>query len=207
MTDTDRFSAPTGRSGDEWVVWLDDRGARDLPHPDIAALAVAEIRAADGTLGDGSTSSNPEWWAQGVAVHYERAIGRRAVGQRGDGAWSAAVSKTLPGDMDHVRDAFAVHVDAILADRGGLHPDADDDPVPAEGEPRTSDTDKWRYWRCPMADGSRVAVDVQTKKPGKDGAVKSTLAVNHDSLDDEASRDRVRIWWRGVLADLAAEMN
>ena len=44
------------------------------------------------------------------------------------------------------------------------------------------------------------------KAPGKDGAVKSTLAVNHDSLADEPARDRVKAWWKEVLAELAAEM-
>lgn len=57
-----------------------------------------------------------------------------------------------------------------------------------------------------MADGSRIAVTVQTKAPGKDGAVKSTLAVNHDALADEAARDRVKAWWKDVLADLATAM-
>lgn len=206
MTDTDRFIAPTGRTGDEWVAWLDERGARDMGHAEIAKLLLPEITAADGELGDGSKSSNPAWWAQGVTVHYEQAIGRRAVGQRCDGAWSASASKTLPGDMDAVRDRFAEHMTGVFADRGGLHPGADGAPVVADDEPKQSDTDKWRYWRCPMADGPRIAVTVQTKAPGKDGAVKSTLAVNHDSLADEAARDRVKAWWKDVLADLAAAM-
>ena len=38
MTDTDRFIAPTGRTGDEWVAWLDERGARDMGHAEIAKL-------------------------------------------------------------------------------------------------------------------------------------------------------------------------
>lgn len=206
MTDTDRFSSPTGRTGAQWVEWLDGRGAREMAHADIAKLVLTEITAVARKLGDGSKSSNPEWWAQGVAVHYEQAIGRRNVGQRCDGAWSASASKTLPGDMDAVRGHFAAHMSGVFADRGGLHPDAGGDPVPADDEPGTSDTEKWRYWRCPMSDGSRIAVTVQTKPPGKDGAVKSTLAVNHDSLADEPARDRVKAWWKEVLAELAAEM-
>ena len=197
MTDTDRFSSPTGRTGAQWVEWLDGRGAREMAHADIATLVLAEITAAARKLGDGSKSSNPEWWAQGVAVHYEQAIGRRSVGQRCDGAWSASASKTLPGDMDAVRDRFAAHMSGVFAASVG---------VQAADEPGTSDTEKWRYWRCPMSDGSRIAVTVQTKAPGKDGAVKSTLAVNHDSLADEPARDRVKAWWKEVLADLAAEM-
>ena len=86
MTDTDRFSSPTGRTGAQWVEWLDGRGAREMAHADIATLVLAEITAAARKLGDGSKSSNPEWWAQGGAVHYEQAIGRRSVGQRCDGA-------------------------------------------------------------------------------------------------------------------------
>lgn len=206
MTDTDRFSAPTGRTGAQWVEWLDAQGARDMAHHDIAALVLPEIAAGERTLGDGSPSSNPAWWAQSVTVHYEQAIGVRGVGQRCDGAWAASASKTLPGDMTVVRDRFADHMAAVFADRGGLHPDAGGTPVVADDEPKLSDTDKWRYWRCPMSDGSRIAVTAQTKAPGKDGAVKSTLAVNHDSLADEPARDRVKAWWKDTLGELAATM-
>lgn len=109
----------------------------------------------------------------------------------------------MPGDMTAARDAFAAHIDGVLADRGGLHPDADGLPVPADADPTISDTDTWRYWRVPLADGSRVTVNVQTKAPGKDGAIKSTVAVNHDSLADEATRDRSRTFWRETLGAFA----
>lgn len=199
----DRFGRATGRDAAGWVAWLDERGARELPHPDIATLAAAEIRALRGPLEDGAKTSNPDWWAQHVTVHYEQHIGRRAVGQRCDGDWSASASKTVPGDMTAARDAFAAHIDGVLADRGGLHPDADGLPVPADADPTISDTDTWRYWRVPLADGSRVTVNVQTKAPGKDGAIKSTVAVNHDSLADEATRDRSRTFWRETLGAFA----
>lgn len=205
-TGRDRFGAATGRDAADWVAWLDERGGRGLPHGDLAKLAAAEIRALRGPLEDGAKSANPDWWAQHVAVHYERHIGRRAVGQRCDGDWSASASKTVPGDMTAARDDFAGFMAGVLADRGGLHPDADGLPVPANADATVSDTEKWRYWRVPLADGSRVTVNVQTKAPGKDGAVKSTLAVNHDSLADEAARDRSRTFWHAILAEFAATL-
>ena len=33
--------------------------------------------------------------------------------------------------------------------------------------PEVSRTDKWRYWRCGLADGSRVVVDVTDMTPAK----------------------------------------
>lgn len=66
----DRFGRATGRDAAGWVAWLDERGARELPHPDIATLAAAEIRALRGPLEDGAKTSNPDWWAQHVTVHY-----------------------------------------------------------------------------------------------------------------------------------------
>ena len=50
---------------------LDGRGAREMAHADIAKLVLTEITAVARKLGDGSKSSNPEWWAQGVAVPIE----------------------------------------------------------------------------------------------------------------------------------------
>jgi hypothetical protein len=83
----------TGKSWAEWRETLDAWSAADKSHTEIAAYI-------SGDLGiDG-------WWAQGVTVGYERMIGRREVGQRNDGSYSASVSKTLNAGVNDVHAAL-----------------------------------------------------------------------------------------------------
>jgi hypothetical protein len=86
-------SSRTGRTWAEWVRFLDAKGAYDLPHAEIAKLALAET-------GSG-------WWSQSVAVGYERIRGLRAVGQRRSGEFEANRSKTFPVPVQRLFAAFA----------------------------------------------------------------------------------------------------
>jgi hypothetical protein len=75
----------TGKGWTAWVRLLDDWGAAERTHTEIARHVSSEL-GVDG------------WWAQSVTVGYERARGRRAANQRADGAFCAYVSKTVPVD-------------------------------------------------------------------------------------------------------------
>ena len=82
----------TGRGWEEWLDLLDEWGAPERSHKEIAAW-VAERQGSDG------------WSAQAVTVSYERARGLRAVGERPDG-FSATASKTVAVPVDRLYDAF-----------------------------------------------------------------------------------------------------
>lgn len=84
----------TGKTWGEWKTVIDDWGGAGKPHPEIAKFLEGD-HGLDG------------WWAQGVTVGYERMIGRRAVGQRNDGSFSASVSKTINASADQVHAALA----------------------------------------------------------------------------------------------------
>ena len=77
----------TGRALGDWFAILDGHGGRELPHRDIARLLQDEYDV-------------PGRWSQNVAVEYEKHIGRRETGQTQAGDYEAAVTRTLPGDMD-----------------------------------------------------------------------------------------------------------
>ena len=167
----------------EWVAHLDGIGAAELDHTALAQAALARILEV-------GASKSPEWWAQGVAVAYEQRIGRRVPGQTCDGSFSVTVSKTLPGEMDAVLARWAARYDgATELDR-----------IPITRAPATSATDKWRYWRCGLADGSAVSVNLQTKPAGD----RTALAVNHDKLGAAADVEARRTYWRAELAAFAA---
>lgn len=84
----------TGRGWDEWFSLLDDWGATERTHTEIARWVVQE-HDVDG------------WWAQSVAVSYEQARGMRAPGQKSDGSFSAGASMTVWVPVERLFAAFA----------------------------------------------------------------------------------------------------
>jgi uncharacterized protein YndB with AHSA1/START domain len=82
----------TGRAWQEWFVLLDQAGAIELPHREIAR----RLRDENGVDG---------WWAQSVTVAYEQARGLRAPGQRPDG-WEVTASKTVKVPIERLYEAF-----------------------------------------------------------------------------------------------------
>lgn len=72
----------TGRGWDEWFAVLDEWGARDRSHTEIARW-VGEQHDVSG------------WWAQSITVGYEQERGLRQPGQQCDGYFAASASKTV----------------------------------------------------------------------------------------------------------------
>ena len=85
--------ARTGRTWDEWFALLDEWGAVERPHPEIARW-LSEERGV------------PGWWAQGVTVAYEQARGLRAPRQRRGGQFEVNVSKTVAVPVERLYEAF-----------------------------------------------------------------------------------------------------
>lgn len=174
----------TGRDLPAWFAVLDKRGARDLPHKDIARLLADDY----GVSG---------WWSQSVTVDYEKHIGRRETGQRQDGRYEGTATRTLPGTMDEVLGRWLA---ALPADPGTPTFDG----VELAGAPRVSRTGKWRYWRAELADGSHVTVTIGEKPGGaaRAGGPASTLAVTSSKLASPEQAARWKIYWRTYLAGL-----
>ncbi|MGO2606588.1 hypothetical protein [Brachybacterium tyrofermentans] len=169
----------TGTALETWVQRITEAGGPDLDHSAIARLLPERWDIT-------------EWWAQGVTVAYEQVIGRRVVGQSCDGDFSASASRTVPGDLDAVRDRWAAFMTPARREQLGLE------------EPRLSDTVTWRYWRAAVADGSRVSVNI-TAKSGPAGRTstepRSTLGIEHKGLETAAGRDAWKAAWSRTLAD------
>ncbi|MFN2587551.1 MAG: hypothetical protein ABR613_05485 [Actinomycetota bacterium] len=86
--------AATGRSWDEWFTMLDEWGAAERSHTEIARWLAGE-QGVDG------------WWAQSVTVTYEQERGMRAPGQRADGTYGVSASKTVDVPVTDLFEAFA----------------------------------------------------------------------------------------------------
>lgn len=173
--DDAKVLAATGKSLGDWFAVLDERGARDLPHKDIARLLQEEYGV-------------PSWWSQSVTVEYERWIGRRETGQRQTGEYEATVTRRLPVSMD-----VALH--RWLARLRDPAPQSAFGGVAFAGEPSTSRTEKRRYWRIMLVDGSRVTVYFSARPDGTG----VQIAVQHGKLAGRRDVERWKAFWKAYL--------
>jgi hypothetical protein len=177
-TSTAAITRATGVPWETWTARLDALGARSMSHPEIARRAAEQL---EGVV------ENHEWWAQSVAVAYEQHTGARRPGQAGDGSFGANASRTVTGTPDEALARWT----ALMAERteiGG---------VPFQQPPTTAVTEKWRYWRVRLADGTRVAATI-----GDKGSGRATVGIAHTGLAAAEDVARWRSTWKDLLAAL-----
>ena len=181
----------TGHPWASWLAWLDARGARALPHRAVADLAFARIQELDLTRHHTNGKPfNQGWWAQSIAIAYERAHEARAPGQTHDGTFAASVSRTIPGTLDEALARWCAATAALTSVDG----------VAFAAAPTTSSSPKWRYWRVPLADGGRVQVDISARPAARGGDPKAVISVQHAKLPSADDIPRWKAAWRAVLA-------
>jgi hypothetical protein len=162
----------TGRGWEEWFDLLDEWGAADRSHREIARW-VAEQQGIVPLA----------WNAQAVAGSYERVRGLRAVGEHEDG-FAITASKTVAVPVEQLYEAF---VDESL--RARWLPDA---------ELRQRTGLKPKSVRFDYGDGeTRVIVGFVAK-----GEAKSTAALQHIRLADAAEAERMKAYWRERVATM-----
>lgn len=165
--------AATGKGWPEWRQWINAKGGEKLSHAEIARML--------------SANGVPDWWSQMVTVGYERLTGKRAMGQRCDGAFSASASRTVDGDMDDALARWLAVVDGMTEFGEAF----------AETEPRQSRSEKWRYWRIDLEDGSKVSVTICDKTGGK-----AIVGVSHEKLADADAAERAKAFWKTLLTKM-----
>lgn len=161
----------TGKPWAEIEEYLAGIGADQLTHKEIAQR-----------LNDDDVAT--EWWAQSVTVAYEQQIGRRQPGQDCNGEYSVSVSKTLPGTMDNVLQMWLELVDGAESFSG----------IDISRGPEVNSTQKWRYWRCGLTDGSRVNVNIYQKSEGK-----ASLGIQHERLESTVQIEHWRAFWKDYI--------
>lgn len=128
------------------------------------------------------------WWVQGAVVAYEQEIGRRVPGQRADGTFDVAVSRTVSGDRDDVITRFAFHVaDGSLAGVG------------REGEPRTSRTDKRSFWRANLEDGTKFEAAAEPKPTSPEQGDKTLLVLTVSKMPSAEALEERRAQLKELL--------
>ena len=166
----------TGRGWEEWFDLLDEWGAADRTHREIARWVAGQL------------GIEPlVWEAQAVTLSYERARGGRAVGERADG-FAITAQKTVAAPAERLFDGF---VDEAL--RARWLPDA---------RLRERTATRPRSARFDWGDGkSRVNVVFDAKSDAK-----STVFVEHARLGDADQAAEMRAWWRERLSALKAQL-
>jgi uncharacterized protein YndB with AHSA1/START domain len=80
----------TGKTWNEWIIFLDEKGAGKMSHTEIVALLYGNKIIAKG------------WWVQNVTNGYEKSKGKRTVGDTQIG-FEVGARKTFPM---HVKEAW-----------------------------------------------------------------------------------------------------
>src|SRR5699024_2456478 len=172
------IEAATNRPWQQWVQLLEEAGAGQINHSQIAVLAL-ELKPAD--------VEQKEWWAQGTAVAFEQHAGLRVPGQTSTGDFQLSTSRTVAGNKDQVLETWLELVGSRTEFGGVL----------IEGEASTSSTDRWRYWRVSLSNGTRVVVNINDKH-----ADKALVGLQHSKLD---SAETIA-YWRPIWKDLLAQL-
>src|SRR5690606_20274454 len=107
----------------------------------------------------------------------------REKGQQSTGDHAVSASKKVVGSLDELLRRW---LDAVAGR-------TEFDGVGLAGEPSVRSTEKWRYWRARLADGSSVNVDISADR----------IAVQHAGLGSADERERWRPFWKSLLSTLA----
>jgi hypothetical protein len=171
-TSDEKIRERTGRGWEEWFGLLDDWGASERSHREIARWLAAQM------------GIHPlAWNAQAITASYELTRGLREVGEKDDG-FAITASKTVAVPVERLYEAVVSEEartawlpDGRLSERTATRPQSA---------------------RFDWAEGStRVNVTFLAR-----GESKSTVAVEHRRLADADEADRMKTYWRERLSVL-----
>jgi hypothetical protein len=175
-TSDEKIRQRTGRGWEEWFDLLDDWGATERPHREIARWVADQ-------LGIGPLV----WDAQAITSSYERARGLRAVGETEQG-FAISASKTVSVPVERLFDAV---VDESLRVRW----------LP-DGELSERTATRPKSARFDWGDGtSRVIAAFDSK-----GEERSTVVLQHVRLADGEEAERMKAYWRERVVALKEEL-
>lgn len=190
----------TGRGWDEWFAVLDAAGAADLPHGEIVAVIRRGHSAVSG------------WWQQSITVEYERARGKRAVGQTADAGFQVGVQRSITATVEEAWELVTTRPELWLGEGAEI--------AFAVGE---------RY-RVPAGRGAPGASGVvRVVKPGvrlrmtwqpegwpapatlqltlsASGSGRTVVGAHMEKLPDADAREAMRARWRAALERIAAAL-
>jgi uncharacterized protein YndB with AHSA1/START domain len=171
-TSDEKIRGRTGYGWEEWFDLLDQWGAADRTHREIARWVADRLRVVP-----------LAWNAQAVTAGYELTRGLRVPGEKQDG-FAITASRTVAVPVERLYDAF---VERPRRERW----------LPGE-DLRDRAATRPKSARFDWTDGdTRVNVTFLPK-----GEAKSTVALEHRRLPDAGEADRMKHYWRERLTVL-----
>lgn len=171
-TSDEKIRERTGRGWEEWFAILDDWGAADRSHREIARWLAEQM------------GIHPlAWNAQAITASYELTRGLREVGEKDDG-FAITASKTVSVPVERLYEAVVSESartawlpDGRLSERTATRP---------------------KSARFDWDEGpTRVHLTFLAR-----GEAKSTVAVEHRRLADAGEADQMKTYWRERLSVL-----
>lgn len=176
MVSESALVAATGRGREEWFALLDEAGAKEWDHAQIARWL-------------GGKHEVDAWWAQGLTVSYEQSRGLREPGQRPDGSFGASSSKTLQVDIGQLWPYL-------------LDEDQRRQWLDLELQQRSKRSSSTKSVRFDGGEGTRVAFYVDAQAPTKSGVPRCKISIEHTRLQREAVVE-TKEFWKEALNNLA----
>lgn len=170
----DAIKAKTGCAWEKWVYVLDRKKAHEWEHKAIAEY-VHDTYKLDG------------WWAQTVAVGYERIKGLRQKGQRRGGSWEGSKSRTFPVPVSRL---YAAWIDAKFRKKWL-----------SESKLVIRAAQEDRSLRITWPDGTSVECWFTAK-----GDAKASVQVQHTKLASRADADARKVFWAERLVALGESL-
>lgn len=175
-TSDEKIRQRTGRGWEEWFGLLDDWGAAERPHREIARW-LAEQQGAHPLA----------WNVQAIVSSYELTRGLREVGEKDDG-FAVTASRTVAVPVERLYDAVVSETArAGWLPHGRLTERTATRPKSARFDWNGGDT--------------RVHVTFLSS-----GEAKSRLALEHRRLPDADEADRMKTYWRQRLSALKSAL-
>ena len=160
----------TGRGWMGWFVILNLMEATSIPHKEVAKRLKEQHGA-------------PSWWAQMIAVEYERARGGRKKYERAGGTYAVNVTKVMPVSLSKL---FAVATNA-KARKDWFPPGA------FEEASKTKD----KYWRGKWKSGRKLEFGFIAKGDGK-----AQIALEIGKLPSPVEVEQERGAWKKAMEKL-----
>jgi hypothetical protein len=164
----EKVKAATGKGWMGWFVILSRMDVTTLPHKEVAKRLKEKYGA-------------PSWWAQMIAVEYERARGGRKKNERAGGTYAVNVTKVMP-----------VALGKLFAAATAKHKDW----FPPGAFTETSKT-KDKYWRGKWKKDRKLEFGFYAKGDGK-----ASIALEIGKLPSEADVDKERAAWKKAMEKL-----
>jgi uncharacterized protein YndB with AHSA1/START domain len=196
---SDAVREATGRGWDEWLELLDRAGAMDWSHKEIVAHLAQ-------SYADVTTS----WWRQSITVAYEKARGKRVLGETAAAGFEVGVSRTVAAPRQEVWELITSRPELWMGEGASVS----FEPKRNFEVPGGSDGEGLKGEIRVVKDGQRIRMtwhpegwqSAATKQITltEKGPEKTAIGVHFEKLPDADAREAMREKARGALERIAS---